>query len=173
MKYVRRLVIALLTFTLSVAVSPIRFYVEGMGCGKVIDGGGGFSVTSYRSSYFIKLLLAHEGYISPEKANEVFDERLSTAVRIIEVGPKINGEGVVVGRRAVALFFAPEASCYYTEILWTDGRFLHYIVSTSALHAKEFEKYQRYSLSLPHSRATLKLNLIQRACSVVVITLLL
>jgi len=48
-----------------------------------------------------------------------------------------------LGRRAVALFFAPEASCYYTEILWTDGRFLHYIVSTSALHAKVFEKYQR------------------------------
>ncbi len=143
MKHVRRLGIALLTFTLGVAVSPIRFYVEGMGCGKMIDGGGWFSVTAYKSSYFVKLWLAHEGYVSPEKANEVFNDRLSTAVRIIEVGPKVNGEGVVVGRRAVALFFAPEASSYYTEILWTDGRFLHYIFSTSALHAKEFEKYQR------------------------------
>jgi hypothetical protein len=143
MKYVRRLGFALLTFTLGVAVSPIRFYVEGMGCGKVIDGGGGFSITSYQSSYFIKLLSVSEAYVSPEKANEVFDERLSTAVRIIELGPKVNREGRVVGRRAVALFFSPEASCHYTEILWTDGRFLHYIVSTSALHAKEFEKYQR------------------------------
>ena len=143
MKYVPRLGIALVTFTLGVAVSPIHFYVEGMGCGHVIDGGGGFSFTSYKSSYFVKLLLAHEGYVSPEKANEVFDERLSTAVRIIEIGPKLNGEGMVIGRRAVALSFAPEDSCSYTEILWTDGRFLHYIVSTSALHAKEFEKYQR------------------------------
>ena len=143
MKYVRRFGFALLTFTLGVAVSPIRFYVEGMGCGKVIDGGGGFSFTAYKSSYFVKLLLAHEGYVSPEKANKVFEEHLSHAVKIIEVGPKVNGEGVVVGRRAVALSFAPEDSCYYTEILWTDGRFLHYIVSTSALHAKEFEKYQR------------------------------
>ena len=142
MKYVRRLVIALLTFTLGVAVSPIRFYVEGMGCGKVIDGGGGFSITSYRSSYFIKLLSVSEAYVSPEKANNVFDEHLSSAVKIIEVGPKVNGQGVVVGRRAVALFFSPEASCYYTEIRWTDGRFLHYIFSTSALHAKEFEKHQ-------------------------------
>ena len=143
MKYVRRLAIASLTFTLGVAVSPIRFYVEGMGCGKVIDGGGGFSVTSYRSSYFVKLLVAYEGYVSPEKANEVFEEHLSSAAKVIEVGPKVNGEGVVVGRRSVALFFSPEASCYYAEILWTDGRFLHYIVSTSALHVKEFEKHQR------------------------------
>jgi len=143
MKYVRGLGFALLTFTLGVAVSPIRFYVEEMGCGKVIDGGGGFSVTAYKSSYLVKLWRAHEEYISPEKANEVFKYRLSTAVKIIEVGPKVNGEGVVVGRRAVALFLSPEACFYYTEILWTDGRFLHYIFSTSALHAKEFEKYQR------------------------------
>jgi len=63
-------------------------------------------------------------------------------MKVIEVGPKINDEGAVVGRRATALFFSPELSCY-TEILWTDGRFLHYIFSTSAVHVKEFEKYQR------------------------------
>ena len=54
MKYVRRFSIALLTFVLGVAVLPIHFYVEGMGCGKVIDGGG-FGITSYSSSYFVKL----------------------------------------------------------------------------------------------------------------------
>jgi hypothetical protein len=143
MKYARRLGIALLTFTLGVVVSPIRFYVEGMGCGKVIDGGGGFSVTAYQSSYFIKLLSVSEAYGSREKADQVFNQRLSQAVEVFEVGPEIDQKSTVVGRRAEALYFAPEASLYYTEILWTEGRFLHYIVSTSTLHAREFEKHHR------------------------------
>jgi len=143
MKYVRGLGVALLTFIVGVAVAPIKFYEEGSGRGKVIDGGGNFAVTVYTSSYFIKLWFAHESYVSPEKANEVFNQRLSQAVKVIEVGPKINGEGAVVGRRVMALFFSPELSCYYTEILWTDGRILHYIFSTSALHATQFEKRQR------------------------------
>jgi len=63
----------------------------------------------------------HESYVSPEKADQVFIQRLSEAVKVIEVGPKINNEGVVVGHRAVALLFAPDVSCYYTEILWTEG----------------------------------------------------
>lgn len=143
MKHVRRLGIALLTFVLGVAVSPIHFYVEGMGCGKVVDGGGGFSITSYRSSYFVKLLFVTAAYVSPEKADAVFKQHLSEAVNLIELGPKLNREGVVVGRRAMATFYDPELSSYYTEIFWTDGRFLHYISSTSALHVREFEKHQR------------------------------
>ena len=143
MKLVRRLGLTLLTFLLGVALSPIRFCVRGLGHGKVIDGGGNYAITLYRSSYFVYLCFAHESYVSPEKADQVFNERLSEAVQVLELGPKLNGKGVVVGRQAVVLFFSPEASRYYTGILWTDGRILHYISSTSALHAKEFEKYQR------------------------------
>ena len=143
MKYVWPLPIAVLTFVLGVAISPIHFYVEGMGCGKMIDGGGGFSITSYTSSDFVKLVSAHEHYVSPEKANQIFAQHLSEANEVIEVGPKTNKEGVVIGLRAMAVFYAPDRSCYDTEIFWTDGRFLHYISSTSALHVKEFEKRQR------------------------------
>ena len=142
MKYVRLFSIALLTFVLGVAVATIHFYVEGMGCGKMIDGGGGFSITSYTSSYFVKLVSAHEQYVSPEKANQIFDQLLGEATEVIEVGPKTDNEGVVVGRRAMVLSYSPELSCHNTEIFWTDGRFLHYIFSTSAWHAKEFEKHQ-------------------------------
>jgi hypothetical protein len=141
MKHVRRLLVALLMFIVGVAVAPIKFYEEGSGRGKVIDGGGNFAVAVYTSSYFVKVWCVHESYVSPEKANEVFSQRLVQAVKVIEVGPKINGEGVI-GRRAIGLFFSPELSRNYTEILWTDGRILHYIFSTSALHAKEFEKHQ-------------------------------
>ena len=140
MKYVRRLGVALLTFIVGVAVAPIRFYDEASGRGMVIDGGGNFAITVYTSSYFVKLWFVHESYVSSEKADEVFNQRLSQAVSVIEVGPKINGRGTIVGRRAIALFYSPEISRYYTEILWTDGHILHYIFSTSALHAKEFEK---------------------------------
>ena len=142
MKYVRRVSFALLTFLVGIAVAPIQFYYEASGRGKVVDGGWA-GITCYRSSYFVKLCVAHEGYGSPETANEVFDEHLSKAVKVIELGPKVNAEGAVVGRRATAVFFAPEIPSYYTETLWTDGSHLHYIFSTSALHVREFEKHQR------------------------------
>lgn len=141
MKQVRRLVIALLTFALGVAVSPIRFDVEGMGAGRVIDGGG-FSITSYRSSYFVNLLSIYEAYVSAEHANAIFDIRLRKAAKVIEVGPKFNREGAVVGRRAMALFNSTESSGPYTEIFWTEGCLLHSISSTSSLHVREFEKHQ-------------------------------
>ena len=144
MKHVRRLGIALLTFALGVAVSPIRFDVEGMGCGKLIDGGGGFGITSYSSSYFVKLWFVQSAYASPEKADAVFDQHVSQAVNVIELGPKMNREGFVIGRRAMAIFYSPQLSENYTEIIWTDGRFLHYIASTSTLHVKEFEKQRRW-----------------------------
>jgi len=143
MKHVRRLSIALLTFIVGVAVAPIQFYGEASGRGKLIDGSGDYGISVYTSSYFIKLLFAHESYVSPEKADQVFNQRLSEAVKVVEVGPKINRQGAVVGRRAVALFFSPEVSHNYTEIFWTDGHGLNYILSTSALHAEEFEKRQR------------------------------
>src|SRR6185369_15575223 len=104
MKHVRRLGIALLTFTIGVAVSPIQFYLEASGGGKLFDGGGNFGITVYRSSYFVKLCSGHESYVSPEKADQVFDQHLSEAVKVVAVGPKFNDKGAVIGRRATALY---------------------------------------------------------------------
>ena len=143
MKHIRRLSIALLTFVLGVAMSPIHFYVEGMGCGKLVDGGGGFGITSYSSSYDVELWHFQASYASPEKADEVFNQHLSQAVNVIELGPKTNPEGVVIGRRAMAILYSPQLSKNYTEIIWTNGRFLQYIASTSTLHVRAFEKQQR------------------------------
>ena len=99
MRYVRRLGIALLTFVFGVALSPIRFDVEGMGYGKVSDGGG-FSITSYKSSYFVNLLSVYEAYVSREQANEIFDEHVSKATKVIEVGPSLTEKvlSLVVGQ---------------------------------------------------------------------------
>lgn len=143
MKHVRRLGFALLTFVLGVAMSPIHFYVEGMGCGKLVDGGGGFGITHYSSSDSVKLWLVQSAYASPEKADEVFNQNVGQAVKVIELGPKTNRAGAVIGRRAMAIFYSPQLSSNYTEIISTDGRFLQYIGSTSTWHVREFEKQQR------------------------------
>lgn len=141
MKYLRWSPLALFTFVLGVAISPIHFYVDGIGCGRVIDGGGGFSVTSYTSSYFVKLSFAHSGYASPGKVNDVFNHRLDEAVKVIEVTPKVSRKGTIIGRRAVAIFFEPEVNRYYAAVFWSDGRILHSIYSSSMLHTLEFEKH--------------------------------
>jgi hypothetical protein len=141
MKYLRYPLLAFGTFIIGVVVSPIQFYLEGIGCGRVIDGGGGFSVSSYRSSYFVDLSFAHAGYVSTEKANEVFNQRLGEAARVIEVGPKLNSNGLSVGRRAVTIVFEPELNQYYACVFWTDDRIIHSIYSTSFLHVVEFEKH--------------------------------
>ena len=57
MKYLRYPLLGLVTFIIGVVVSPIHFYLEGIGCGRVIDGGGGFSVSSYKFILFCQTLL--------------------------------------------------------------------------------------------------------------------
>ena len=140
MKYLRYPLVALLTFIAGVVLSPIRFYVQGMGCGRVIDGGGPFSLTSYRSSYFVDILFAHSVYGSTEKANEVFDQGLREAARVVSVTSKLNKDGMPVGRRAEVVLFVPEVDKYYVNVFWTDGRFVHSIYSPSRLHVLQFEK---------------------------------
>ena len=143
MKYVRYPLLALVTFIIGVVVSPIHFYLEGVGCGRVIDGGGGYSISVYKSSYFVNLSFTHAAYSSTEKANEIFNQRLAEAATVIEDAPKLNTNGFPVGRRAVAIFFEPELNRYCASVFWTDGRMMHTIYSTSFLHIVEFEKAQR------------------------------
>jgi hypothetical protein len=138
MRYLRGPIVALLAFIIGVAISPIGFYMEGMGCGRVIDGGGGFSIKSYRSTYFVQLYFAHSGYVSTEKANQVFSQQLAEAVLLVDHTPKFNKD--TIGQRAVAVFFDAETNQYYAAVFWTDGRFLHSIFSSSYLHVIEFEK---------------------------------
>ena len=140
MRYLRYPLVALITLVVGVVLSPIRFYVEGMGCGRVIDGGGGFSITSYQSTYFVGLQFVHSGYSSTEKANEVFDQHLREAVRVVSVTSKLNKNGMPVGRRAEVVFFVPEVNKCDVSVFWTDGRMVHAIYSSSRFHVLEFEK---------------------------------
>ena len=140
MKHLRRLLVALVAFAISVALTPIGFKTEGWGCGRMIDGGGGFSSTAFTSSYSMRLSFAHFGYRSEEKANEVFDRHVREAVRVIETTTKLNAKGEAVGRRAVAVSFNPETNQSFASVFWIDGSTIHSIDSASLLHVLEFEK---------------------------------
>jgi hypothetical protein len=140
LKYLRGPAIALLAFLFGVAVSPIHFEVEGRGCGRMIDTGRGFSITSYRSSYFVQLTFAHAGHESSEKANAMFDDHLDEAIQVLDVRPRLDDQRKTIGQRGVAIFLDKETNKQFASVFWTQGQLFHAITSTSLLHVLEFEK---------------------------------
>lgn len=130
----------LLSFALGVFISPIRFSLDAMGRGKVLDGDDFFGVQSYTSTYFTKLSFSSVPFRSPEKANEAFTAIVKPAVRIIDRGPKYDRHGSKVGERAVAILRDPETHKEFVSVLWTNGRFLFSIDSPSLTHVLQFEQ---------------------------------
>jgi hypothetical protein len=137
----------LFTFAFGVLISPIGFSLEGMGHGKVIDGGGGFFCHRYTSTYFINLWFSGAGYPSPEKANEVFANAVGSAVKVIERGPRYDQHGRVVGQRAVAILLDTENNEQYSSVFWTDGKVLFSISSRSMTHVLQFERHRMSDFS--------------------------
>jgi hypothetical protein len=140
MRYLRGPLLALLTFVFGVVISPIHFWNVMTACGRTIDGGGPYSVTSYKSSYFVRLAFQHFTYASPEKANAVFDQYVAEAVQVIELTSKFDKERKKVGQRAVTMSYNSEMNVHFACVFWTDGSSLHSIDSPSLLHVLEFEK---------------------------------
>lgn len=127
-------VLALFTFILGVAISPIRFY------GEMSRWGPKSSIKLYRSSYFVRVASSHVTYDSTAEASDSFNQELREAVRVVEITQKVNKHGVIVGQRAVTVVFLPEFNQYQTRVFWTEGRILFGICSSSFLHVMEFEK---------------------------------
>ena len=136
------IVTLLFSFALGVLISPIRFSLDGIGHGRVLDGGGFFGIKCYTSTYFIKLWFSRSKYQSAEKANEVFATAVGSAVKVIERGPKYNRQGRLVGQRAVAILLDTERNEQYSSVLWTDGEMLFSIYSPSMTHVLQFERYR-------------------------------
>jgi hypothetical protein len=132
----------LLAFVIAKLIWPIRFKLDYIAHGQVLDGGGGLVVEGFTSSQGIKLRASHSGYASPEKASEVFSKTLNGAARLIERTPKFNRQGLRVGERAVAILIDPENDEQYAAILWTDGRILAFIDSSSMTDVLQFEQYR-------------------------------
>jgi hypothetical protein len=134
MKYVRYLALAIFTFVIGVAISPIRFYPEWIGCGP--RG----SSTSYRSSYFMQTVDSYVSYDCEEHASDAFNERLRDAISVYDRSPKVNKQGVLIEQRAVALFYHEGNNEYYVKAFWTEGKTLRVISSRSIVHVMDFEK---------------------------------
>lgn len=145
--YASKAIVALLsTFALGVLISPIGFYLNSMARGRVKDESGFFSVHHYTSTYFINVWFSSSQFHSPERANEVLAEDLKSVVKVIEIGPKHNREGRLVGQRAVAIVLDRLTNKYCAAVFWTDGRYLFAIASSSATHVMQFERYRAPSL---------------------------
>ena len=134
MKYISRLALAIFTFVIGVAISPIRFYPEAIACGPHN------SYTSYRSSYFIQTSTSYVSYDSEQEASDAFNEGLEEAVELIEVKPRVNKEGVLIQQHAVGKFYNRGTDEYYFISFWREGRTVNRIGSRSYIHVKDFEK---------------------------------
>src|SRR5687767_7797434 len=145
--YVSKAIVALLsTFVLGVLISPIGFYLESRACGRATDGGGGFYIHRYRSTYFINVWFSSSQFHSPEKANEWLAKDVKSVVKVIEAGPRYDREGRLIGQRAVLILLDPVDNKQYAAVFWTDGRLLFAIVSSSMTHVMQFERYRAPSL---------------------------
>ncbi len=134
MKYFRYLALAIVTFVIGVAISPIRFSAEMIACGPRS------SATSYRSSYFVQTTKSHVTYDSDAEASDAFNEQLSEAITVYDTSPKVNSKGALIEQRAVALFHNQDRNEDYVVSFWRDERTLVAISSRSYIHVKEFEK---------------------------------
>ena len=134
MKYVCYVALAIFTFVVGVGISPIRFYAESIACGRHN------SSTSYRSSYFMQTSKSYVTYDTEDEARDVFNKELTQALTVYDVSPKMNNEGVLIEQRAVYQTYHPVNDEYYVEIMWREGRTLHWIHSRSYTHVMEFEK---------------------------------
>lgn len=134
MRYVRYVAIAIFTFVVGIGISPIRFYAEMIACGP------NNSSTSFRSSYFMQTTKSYITYDTEEEAINIFAAELSQALTVYDRSPKVNKEGMQVGPRAVYLTYHEGNDEYYVEIMWRDGKTLHFIHSRSYTHVMDFEK---------------------------------
>src|SRR5688500_20387338 len=134
MKRLRYLPIAIFTFVIGVGISPIRFYPESIACGLRNTS------TSYRSSYFMQTSTSYVSYDCEAHASDAFNEELNDALRVYDVSPKVNKEGVLIEQRALALFYSEGTREYYIVALWREGKALHSIRSRSYTHVMDFER---------------------------------
>jgi hypothetical protein len=141
-RFLLRILVALLTFTVGLVISPIRFWSTYLGRGSVEDGGGVFLSYGFMSSYLIDLGWTSEGYPTPEKAGEVFEARLKGANVVLERTPKPDEMGGKVGNRAVVIFQNHEGNEQYVCVLRTQGKGLISICSSSLMHVLYFERHE-------------------------------
>lgn len=109
------------------------------GRGKTPDGIS-FSYHLYKSSDGVGVTTIVESHSSPASAQKALRNKLRTAIKIIERGPRIEDQAEEKGGRAVFSFAVPGSHKKQAAVIWTDGQQLYRIESRSLKHALAFEK---------------------------------
>jgi hypothetical protein len=95
---------------------------------------------TYESPDGVLISQSNEGFSSLKRANRELQKRLRIATEIIERGPYLDDNGRRVGKRVVAVSSGKEGQ-QRAFILWTDGEILSSIEASSLRHVLEFEKH--------------------------------
>lgn len=136
-KHISGLLILLLTFTVGLLASPIRFDSLGTGHGATKDGGG-YWFAPYESTYFVKLIHEGENYNSSERAQEIFKARL--AEPLTEV---VEQDILDLSEIRAVIFFKKRGNVQGYCSIRVEEKGLRNICSTSLRHVLEFER-QKY-----------------------------
>jgi hypothetical protein len=98
------------------------------------------SFTKARSSDGIIVWREIETYSSSDRSRKGFEDFLKQAERVIELGERRDKEDQVIGDRAVIELGGSHPPDRRFCVLWTDGRLIHVILSSSVRHVLAFEK---------------------------------
>ncbi len=134
--------VGLFTFLIGMIISPVRWDCHGIVHGRLFDGGGGFTSISCTASNSRWLATSTEGYPTITKASQVFENRISKAVTLIERNQKSDQKGKRIGPRAVTISVNPENGEQFASVFWLDEKVIISIESTSLRYALESERRQ-------------------------------
>jgi hypothetical protein len=110
--------------------------------GDQIQDGEVFGFTNYRASDGASLTVSYNTFPDAAQAKAWFEKEVTRSTKVVERGPKKDGTGKVVGKRAQIVPAKPNEKL--VAIIWTDGRSLHEVQSTSLRDALEFERVYQY-----------------------------
>lgn len=102
--------------------------------------GSPVSFTIYLSVDDVYVKKSVERHRSPRLAEEALQERLRSALTIVEQGRRLRRDGQQIGDRAVVMLAPGTTQQAQAAVLWTDGSDLLSLESSSLRHALEFEK---------------------------------
>jgi hypothetical protein len=132
------LLISLIALVIAVFVWAAGWECDGIVEGKLIDGGGWFTYTRCTSG---REWISHstEAFPTPAKARSVFEDRIGSAITVIERNQKLGANGEAIGDRAVTISRDSETGERFAAVFWVDDRVIVSIRSTSVYYARYAE----------------------------------
>jgi hypothetical protein len=110
--------------------------------GDLLRDGTVFGFTDYAASDGICLKVIYNTFHDPSQAAEIFQKEIAESKQVLNRTKKLNAKQEIVGERAELLLGKPDGVSF--AVLWTDGRSVHEIQSSSLPHILTLEKVYSY-----------------------------